>query len=233
MSFEDQVMALLEEGNPATELGDDDWSPIDVATYLATLETRSSAVTQITTKQAKRDTKSNPTRMSKIAAVIVMVAGTTLLIATWLGGGSPVANGGDLRGTWDHELDPAQAQLILDNYRIDSAEEVVIRLGFDGSAFWEGVLFDGELYLVDGVPEGEAGTFTIQDDLLITTAPDGIFKVIYRLELDGDELTLTLVERCPLVNLCMEDRALIEERDPLLMVVWEHTFVKSGSDPSY
>jgi hypothetical protein len=52
VSDERLVMALLAEGNPATEVAEDASTGIPAATYLATLERRSSDMTQLDTKDS-------------------------------------------------------------------------------------------------------------------------------------------------------------------------------------
>ena len=72
MSNESHVMALLEEGNPATELGEHAWSHLDAAAYLATLHERSSEVTELKTRQPKTDDQSR-----RLVPALVAVSGKT------------------------------------------------------------------------------------------------------------------------------------------------------------
>lgn len=84
MSRESFVMALLEEGNPATELGDHAWSHLDATAYLATLHERSSEVTQLDTRpgEATRRTRRGwALGLSAVVAVVLVV-----LLATLVGG---------------------------------------------------------------------------------------------------------------------------------------------------
>jgi hypothetical protein len=39
--------------------------------------------------------------------------------------------------------------------------DVKVRLGFSDDTWWQGFVLDDELWLVDGVPEGDGGTFSI------------------------------------------------------------------------
>ncbi|MEE8375668.1 MAG: ABC transporter substrate-binding protein [Acidimicrobiia bacterium] len=74
MSNESQVMALLEEGNPATEVADTAWLGIDAAAYLATLEPRSSEVTQLETESKDEKRSMMPWLVAAAAAVILGAA---------------------------------------------------------------------------------------------------------------------------------------------------------------
>jgi hypothetical protein len=159
-----------------------------------------------------------------------------LVFASCSSESSPDAD--DLIGTWDYPLDQAQTQLVLDNFAgfVDSAEVVVVRLGFDGSAYWQGFLFDDELFLLDGVPEGDGGPYDIDDDQIIMTWAHGTIRGTFTWNIDGDELTLEWVEQCSLSlqpDDCITDRSRLETEDPLTLMVWEHTFAQSGDDSSY
>jgi hypothetical protein len=142
---------------------------------------------------------------------------------------------GLLNGTWDFVLDDEGAQLLLEDYAdfVDSADEVTVRLGFDDHEWWEGVLFDGELILHDGVPEGAGGTFIIDGNNLITTESEG--DGVSTWTLADNRLTLELVEFCP----AGDPQQPCERTDPLApewklpITIFNHTFTKSGDDPSY
>jgi hypothetical protein len=57
--------------------------------------------------------------------------------------------------------------------------------------------------------------------------------VTYEWVLDGDQLTLTVVEECdikPTGLNCREDRS---KMDPIMIMITEHTYTKSGDDGSY
>jgi hypothetical protein len=75
-------MALLEEGNPATELGEHAWSYLDAAAYLATLHERSSEVTELKTRQPKTDDQSRRLVPALVAALVVVIVGVAILIAS-------------------------------------------------------------------------------------------------------------------------------------------------------
>jgi hypothetical protein len=163
-----------------------------------------------------------------------------LVIASCSSESSPDAD--DLIGTWDYPLDQMQSQLAVDGFAaegfagVESAEEVVIRLGFDGSEFWQGFLFDDELFLLDGVPEGDGGPYEIDGDQIIMTGGHGTGRGTFTWDIDDDELTLEWVEGCslsPPPEDCTTDRSRVETEDPFMLMVMEHTFTKSGDDPSY
>ncbi|MGI8829486.1 MAG: LamG domain-containing protein [Candidatus Limnocylindria bacterium] len=144
---------------------------------------------------------------------------------------STYANG-ILNGTWDYEVPPEDAGFFLNDYGV-TADEVVIRVGFDNHKWWQGVLFDGELFLENGVPEGDGGTFHIENGVLVQIGAHGKGRVAFQWALDGDRLTLTVVEECgvtPTGNICRDDRS---QMDPIMILVAEHTYTKSGDDPSY
>ena len=90
-------------------------------------------------------------------------------------GASPgmTSDAAGLTGTWDYVLDEAGRDVVLESFAqeglIDSADEVVTRIGFDGSDWWQGFLFDGELLLLDGVPEGDGGSFVLDEDVIVMT----------------------------------------------------------------
>jgi hypothetical protein len=141
----------------------------------------------------------------------------------------------ELTGTWDHVFDEAGRDTILEDFAglVDSADEVVGRFGFDGNDYWLGFLFDGELFLLDGVPEGDGGSFIIDEDLLVMTGAHGEARIAYEWAIDGDALTLTAVEECWVSGTemaCIDDPS---EMDPLMLLVSSQTFTRSGDDPSY
>ncbi|GEM_PF-1920484 len=148
---------------------------------------------------------------------------------------STYANG-ILNGTWDYvmsEEDRAFFEADLEAESGYEADELRIRMGFDNHEWWQGFVFDGELWLHNGVPEGDGGTFRIEDDLLIQTGAQGQIQVTYTWVLNGDQLTLTVVEECDVIPTglnCRDDRSQI---DPIMIMVTEHTYIKSGDDGSY
>jgi hypothetical protein len=114
---------------------------------------------------------------------------------------------------------------------VDSADEVVTRIGFDGQGF----LFDGELFLLDGMPEGDAGSFSFDpsESVIVMTGAHGEAQVTYEWTIDGDSLTLTAIEECVVAAAevtCLDDRS---EMDPVMLLVTDQTFTRSGDDPGY
>jgi hypothetical protein len=142
-----------------------------------------------------------------------------------------------LTGTWDYVHDEAGREVILDDYAglVDSADEVATRIGFDGNDWWQGIVFDGELFLLHGVPEGSGGSFSLvpgEDELVITEPHEpGQTRVAY--EVDGDSLTFDILEMCTVAGApdsCTTDQS---KFDPLGVLIFEHTFTRSGDDPTY
>ena len=80
MSDERLVMALLAEGNPATEDADDASTGVPAATYLATLEQRSSDMTQLETKKNEQESKRRWTTPWLVAAIAVIVLGVAAIV---------------------------------------------------------------------------------------------------------------------------------------------------------
>lgn len=153
---------------------------------------------------------------------------------------STYANG-ILNGTWDYVFTPAQAELVLNEFRaeglIESAEEVILRIGVDNHKWWLGYVFDGELFLLGGHPEGAGGTFRIEDDLLISD--EGDYETVDRLDLSGDSLTLTWISACDKSG---SEPVCTETRTPDIYFppgadastdLAATTFTKSSDDPSY
>jgi hypothetical protein len=141
----------------------------------------------------------------------------------------------ELRGTWDHVLDEEGRDFVLENFAglVDSADEVVTRFGFDGDDWWQGFLFDGELFLLHGVPEGSGGTFTVDQDVLVMHDAGGEVRIAYEWVIDRDSLSLTAVEECWVASgetSCTNDQS---EMEQLMLLVTNQTFTRSGDDPSY
>lgn len=79
MNIETQVLDLFEEGNPIPDLDGLEPIDLDAAAYLATLEQRSSEVTQVHVE--KEDQKQKKTvRPWLVAAGITILAGVALLV---------------------------------------------------------------------------------------------------------------------------------------------------------
>jgi hypothetical protein len=72
-------MALLEEGNPATELEDDAWTETTAANYLASLDRRSSDMTQLETNNSRPEGHRLWTT-PLAAAIVVIVLGVAVVV---------------------------------------------------------------------------------------------------------------------------------------------------------
>lgn len=145
---------------------------------------------------------------------------------------STYANG-ILNGTWDYVVSNEDArQFFLSDYGV-TADEVRTRLGFNNHQWYQVAVFDGKPSFVNGVPEGDAGTFRIEGDRLIQIGAQGRVQVTYTWVLAGDQLTLTVVQECDVTPTglnCRDDRS---QMDPIMIMVTEHTYTKSGDDGSY
>ena len=141
-----------------------------------------------------------------------------------------------LNGTWDFALDDADAQWVRDGFAgmiEPGGQQVTVRLGFDGATWWQGFLFDGELFLLNGDTEGDGGTLDFVGDQVIMIGAGGTARVTYAWSLQGEALTLTVVEQCDSSTsqpTCTTDRS---EMDADLLLVTEHTFTRSGDDATY
>jgi len=142
-----------------------------------------------------------------------------------------------LLGTWDYRFQGPERRTILDDFEayIKRADRVVVRLAFvDEDNWWLGFLFDGELLLVDGVPEGDAGPYTITGDRLTTIGSHAQARITYTWQLKGRKLTLSAIEECAITAAapprCTRNR---RNMDPLMRLVTEHTYTRSGNDVTY
>ena len=101
-----------------------------------------------------------------------------------------------------------------------------IRMGFDGDTWWQGTVFDGELFLRDGDTEGDGGLITVDGDKLTLTNGSGVWFT-YSWSVEGDRLTLALLECVPQSGAgnCEDDIADVE-------FMTERTYTFSGSDPT-
>lgn len=80
MNIETQVLALFEEGNPIPDLDGLEPINLDAAAYLATLEQRSSGMTQLDTKQKDQEQKKTVRQRWLVAAVAIILAGVALIL---------------------------------------------------------------------------------------------------------------------------------------------------------
>lgn len=112
-----------------------------------------------------------------------------------------------------------------------TAGDVRLQMGFDNEQWWEAPAFDGETFLENGVPGGDGGAFQIAGDRLAAIGAQGRAQVTYEWSLNGDQLTLTVVEECNITSGgldCRDDRS---QMDSILMMVTEHTYTKSSDSP--
>jgi hypothetical protein len=91
VSDERIVMALLAEGNPATEVAEEASTGVPAATYLANLEQRSSDMTQLETKKIEGESKRLWTTPWLVAAIAVIVLGVAVIVVNRASDDSPVA----------------------------------------------------------------------------------------------------------------------------------------------
>ncbi|WP_164990576.1 LamG domain-containing protein [Agromyces albus] len=128
---------------------------------------------------------------------------------------------GVLDGTWDSAFTPDELALIQEDLETESGMSPLTstRLGFSGPRWWLGFMFGDELWLLNGVPEGDGGVFTIDGDVL--TTDNGHDVLTYTWSLDGNRLALTLVG--------CDGRPC----DDMERLMTERTFTRSGTDATY
>ena len=139
-----------------------------------------------------------------------------------------------LIGTWDYRFSDAEARVILKDFSglVDDADNVVVRLAFvNRDKWWLGFRFDGELFLLHGVPEGDGGTYTVVGDRLAMRGAGGEALITYKWSLRERKLTLRAVEECSiLLDSCRSNRSAM---GPMMLLVTEHTFTRSGDEVTY
>ncbi len=110
---------------------------------------------------------------------------------------------------------------------------VTVRLAFvDAREYWLGFLFNGKLYLLGGHPEGDAGTYKVRGNRPAMTGAQGTALITYRWSLNDKQLNLAVLEECETFpdHECETDKA---KMDPLMLLVVEHTYDRSGNDVTY
>ena len=142
---------------------------------------------------------------------------------------------GILNGTWDYVLRDGVDRKLINQLRVDygqSFEEAVVRMGFIGPRWWQGVLFDGQLWIneEEGLPTGDGGIIEIAGDQLVNRAAHGV--TTFEWALDGSDVTFKVVSDCNPDGECLTREQLADE-DPLVLLFNEHTFTKSGDDASF
>jgi hypothetical protein len=148
------------------------------------------------------------------------------------------ASADELEGTWDYTMTSQDKAVIGGELKSDSgyvSDDIAVRMGFDGKEWWQGFVFGGELWRLNGTPEGDVGTYTVSDDEL--TLDNGVSAITYRWVITGTDLSLEVLETCTPPNgqgrQCFTDRDSIENLETDLILVTEHTYTKSGDDGSY
>ncbi|WP_062531268.1 LamG domain-containing protein [Demequina rhizosphaerae] len=139
---------------------------------------------------------------------------------------------GILDGTWDYRIPRGEFFDFMAQEYAPDATGLSIRLGFDGGAWWQGVVVDGKLFLTtDHDLEGDGGTFTVDGTELTLVGGGGEVAVTYAWALDGDELALEVLEECEVPSgACVADPS---QMDPVMVAITGNRFVKSGDDPTY
>ena len=139
---------------------------------------------------------------------------------------------GVLDGTWDLQMSDEQVKSLASSFSPGEAAAVglpdadtKVRVGFSGNTWWLGFVFDDELWLVGGVPEGDGGVVSMDgDELTITNGVDG--WITFRWSVEGDALTMTHLDCVP-----QSGEGECEPSPDFLPAVQVYTF--SGSDASY
>lgn len=80
MSNEQRVLALIEQGNPVPDPAAIETLPAQPAEYLATLQQRSSEVTQLDERTERQEGNRRPWRVAAVAAALVIIAGVLALL---------------------------------------------------------------------------------------------------------------------------------------------------------
>lgn len=142
---------------------------------------------------------------------------------------------GILDGTWDYVLSDDVDQRVITQLQADygpSFDEARIRLGFDGARWWQGFVINGELWLGDdGLAVGTGGLIKIDGDRF--TVVGEFDETTYEWTLAGDDLRLTFVQRCTRETGTCISSSVVQATDPTVLRISEHTFTRSGDDPSF
>jgi hypothetical protein len=177
--------------------------------------------------------------MRQIGANVALAGLMVMLVACQSAAGAGDSQAGadasQLYGTWDYQFEGDDLTAIKDELGegIGSPDKVAVRVGFYRATWWQGFVFDGTLFMINGVPEGDGGTYELVDGTLVMVGADGTAGVTYDWALDGDALTLKVLEECDTSGPspeCNTDRGTI---DPSLLLVTEHTYTRSSDRPAY
>ncbi|MGB7860097.1 MAG: hypothetical protein WBM90_06340 [Acidimicrobiia bacterium] len=197
MITEERAMVMFVEANPVPSRDDVAFAPDGGAAYLATLEQRSSEVTQLDTKGAQTGAKRGKRIPLLIAALLVVIVGVAVILISQRKDEAPVVTqptsttvadpaGGAFEGEWDagsttirfegNEYVILQSGVSTD-WGIWSSDEITIQ--FESSTDTEACL-EGDTAIVNYSFEGEPNALELavgEDDCaergLGTTPQDG------------------------------------------------------------
>lgn len=116
MSHEDHVFTLLVESNPIPQIEDLDLVDVGGARYLATLEQRSSEMTQLDTKPEQQEPKRSGV-LWLVAAAVAILVGVGLIVV--------IQNEQTQVGDQTASTNPAVAPTQVDAFSIEDAEAMV------------------------------------------------------------------------------------------------------------
>ena len=170
MNYETQVLALIREGNPIQDPDTLTVDQSDSAVYLATLERRSSDMTNLETKQTEPTSPKRPVMPWLIAAAVAAVIGVAVIVsaqnteqAPVAGQPTPTAGPVTIKTDIDRTLNP-----------LSGTFEVTVGADLLGCTSGTLVSMDSETFgKRDNVMTCESGpntgTFTINNDVTDTS----------------------------------------------------------------
>jgi hypothetical protein len=125
-------------------------------------------------------------------------------------------------GTYEYTFTDKEKAVVATTFSAEEAaaaggfdSEVTTSLRFEDGQWQQFFTFDGDVFAVNGQPEGDGGVYLVEHERLVLTNPDG--DATYRWTLDGDTLSLTLLE-------LFEP----EERD-IVALITEHDYTRVNS----
>lgn len=162
MSTESEVMALLEEGNPATEVHDAAWADMDAAAYLASLQTSDARLIELDERIGEGWHRQIGWRIVAVAAAVILIGGVALALLYQVEEDVPVITEPPTPTT--EPLTPT------------TVEDAV---GSGLSGYWSGArlalhLEDGDYHIVESDLVTDSGTYEIGDggELTLRTLED-------------------------------------------------------------
>jgi hypothetical protein len=171
VNIETQVLALFEEGNPIPDLDGLEPIEIDAAAYLATLEQRSSQVTQVDTKQKDQEKKKTVRQRWLVAAVVIILAGIALVLVNQ-GDETPVAT------------QPGPDEVLADYLEVWNAEDAEAVMVF----YAEDAVIEGHPEDTDGLATGKSEILPIEQRMQIHQGSTGRLEFI-NMVVSGDTVT--------------------------------------------